>query len=330
MATEPLGRAEVEIRADSTKLDADMSQAEAKVQGRTTSLGKSIKRGIGAAFGPVAAVFGAVSVVSRLTDAWKAYYNAASEVGEENRKIQETIIGSGGVSAALTTLEADLERVAKSYESVTAAIAAASAARGTREVVANEAWKAFERGNYLWKMFISTQQKDLVALGRSYSDLFNSPEVTGDLDARAKQEAADAAEREAKVKAFTKEQAKLEEEAATANMTAVEKLWHERRNKIEALNKLSKIVDEEQLARAIANVNTIYGVKTKKALEAAGKEWAEEQKRIRAFENAMSSALERVAEQQRDAFSLGDLKTHISRVGDLLAKIAQQNRGMRS
>lgn len=319
--SEPLGKAEVEIRADSSKLGGDLDGAEKKTKAFT----KQLQRGIGDVLGPAAASVAVVAAVKKVDDAYRAFIDSSRQLSEAQRSLTESFVG-GSVTAGLSAYEEGIVRINKAWDEHQRRLEDIEASRDIFTRVA----ESLTGGSELEVMRQAGETAMRQAKGAAEAREKNRQDLEREKQLLKEREQA-AKRYEDQQKRIADVLEKINEEAAEAGLSEAEKIERERMRRIDQIGAYENDVGRAVTEEAIANINKIYDAKQRKRAEDEAKEQErmrkeqeQEQKKIEAFSNAMTDAFRSAEEAAFKAFNAADLNVHFTRMRELLSLIANQ------
>lgn len=334
---EQLGKAQVEITADTKDLNRQIDAAQEKVGNFSTDA----KKKIDSLAGPVRFLRRAFSriiipviVADQLVGLAKRVTEAIVAVEELSAKFRE--LGVQGAAALSEIVKPDLGDLDKKLESIT------KKAGEEQQRVEDELNKERAR---MAQRSIYEKTKDAIVGVKTIEEREKEAEnAKKAIRAAAEREAIQA--REAAAKKAADDEAKrikeIRDKLQAEQIAAADGFQKDQLLRLQALRDYQDATIKATSDTERQALKELYEFRLKAIDDAARKEIEAEnekqakiredakkksQEQAKDLQDALSAAYDRVAEKQREAFGLQDLKTNISRVGDLLAKLAQQYRG---
>lgn len=317
-----LGKAEVEIRADSSKLDTDLAQGEAKVK----SFGNAVEENQTSLIGAAGAASLLAVALQRLYVGYQQAQDAARQLSEEQRKIIESFT-SGEISAGLPEYDAAIKRITKQYEEQNRLLDAQAQNLGAIQRFAEFVTGGSE--NEVLRQNLETARRQGEEHAKAHEKNRLELERSKQLEKEREAEAKRYEDRQNKIRDIL---GKINEEAANAGLDESQKLERERQKRIDQIGQYENEVGREVTEEAVANINKIYDEKQKKIEEEKRKEEErireKAEKEAKAFTDAIDSVYKAAAEAQKNVFDVKDIKTHLAQIGQLLGIMAQQRRAI--
>lgn len=336
MPGDSLGRAEVEIRANTANLDADLKKGEAQVKAAVAGAGaeaaattekfsKTIKRSIGEVVGTGAAVVSVAAAIKRVDDAYREFLDSANQLTIAQRAIADSF-GSGTTSAGLSQYEEAMIRINDAYQKQ---IASLESLETKRDIFTRFA-ESVMGGREVDALRETIETEERQARGREDARRKNREDLEREKQARKEAEE-DEKRFEQRQKKISDELEKINEEAATSGLTEAEKIERERVKRIDAIGQYESEMGEQITQEAIDNINRIYDAKQRKLQEDDAKkreqerkEAEREQQRIADFEKSITTAYANAREQAMKVFDASNMNVHFTRIRELLSLIAGQ------